>query len=91
MSSKKVVVEDYPLFKESDAAYGAKSVGDRIREHFDWSLGKRYEWGSWAVLQRVAYVDRTHVYLTDDFGLVNLATTTSEVRVWIGEERQMVS
>jgi len=93
MSSKQPVKDDddYPLFRELHVDYLAKSVSERVREHFDWSSGKRYQWGVWGVLQKIACHDTTHHYLTEDFALVYLPYTTAEVTVWIGEERKLVS
>jgi hypothetical protein len=91
MSSKIQIEGDYPLWSKSHGDYVGKPMSDRIAEHFDWSSGRRYQWGNWAVLQKITYVDSIRQYVTDDFALIHLWDAAAEIKVFIGDDRKMVS
>ena len=92
MSSKNEVERDYPLWSMSDEEYVRKPMSDRIAEHFDWSSsGRRFQWGTWAVMQKITYVDSGNQYVSEDFAVVNLWDAAAEIKLFIGDDRKMVS
>lgn len=80
-------VTDSPVEQEDVG----KSVMEKLREHFKLNGGKRYSWGHWGVVQRVVYVDGSNQYVTEDFAVCHLSKTKAELKVFVGDERKLVS
>lgn len=68
-----------------------KSVMEKLREHFKLNGGKRYAWGHWGVVQKVVYVDARNQYVSSDFAVCHLSKTIAELKVFVGDERKLVS